>query len=287
MVHHVTCYNGFKYFWGDSFFNFTSNTEVVEFLRNMTEQRNWFDERQASWNTILDPPFAETITARGIGFTFNIIDSEDLLNLSVLSEDLVYTRNTMKVKKPYPWKATADETSGLVITIKRNRFLQGSLDNCINNNFIVHSPYQLPIETNRFNFEYGRSLDVLLSVDVVQVDEDFKRLSVDNRQCYLKDERKLLFYKIYTKSNCERECLTFVTFGDCSCVPFFFVRNKTMTVCDVPGSECAWKLYNLDYDQYQGLFKTEGICNCLPPCETVKYSFEAVATKYIGNFSQG
>ncbi len=41
------------------------------------------------------------------------------------------------------------------------------------------------------------------------------------RQCYFDGERQLKFFQIYTKANCELECLTNLTLRYCNCSAFF------------------------------------------------------------------
>lgn len=40
------------------------------------------------------------------------------------------------------------------------------------------------------------------------------------RQCFFNSERQLMFFKIYTQSNCEVECLANFTKQECGCVRF-------------------------------------------------------------------
>lgn len=44
-------------------------------------QINWFKNQTAEWNTYYTPQFAEILTTRGYGFSFNILEAEDLLNV--------------------------------------------------------------------------------------------------------------------------------------------------------------------------------------------------------------
>ena len=46
-------------------------------------QTEWFINQSAEWNTIYAPTFAEILTTRGYGFSFNILEAKDVLNLDV------------------------------------------------------------------------------------------------------------------------------------------------------------------------------------------------------------
>ena len=250
----------------------------------MTDHKLWWNERNASWNSEANALFTETLTRNGIGYTFNMLEVEDLLNFTLVSDDFKYLSPT---KKPMPWSTKADEGNGLKISMTKNRFLVKNYFNCHENRFMVHSPFELPDSTEGFDFGYGLSLEILISVNVIQTDESVRSLSLKKRKCYFENERRLKFFKSYTKSNCERECLTIVTYEKCNCVPFYYIRNKTMNVCDIPGVLCAWRYLQLDYDKYNYYYETQEICNCLSPCDSVTYNVEGFANKYAGNFSEG
>lgn len=47
-------------------------------------QTDWFKNQTAAWNTLYTPKFAEILTTRGYGFTFNILEAKDLLNVDEL-----------------------------------------------------------------------------------------------------------------------------------------------------------------------------------------------------------
>lgn len=42
----------------------------------------WFESLTASWNQKFFPEFAEVFTKTGLGYSFNMIDADDLLNLN-------------------------------------------------------------------------------------------------------------------------------------------------------------------------------------------------------------
>jgi hypothetical protein len=45
------------------------------------------------------------------------------------------------------------------------------------------------------------------------------------RQCYFAGERHLKFFKLYTKANCELECMTNLTLRYCNCSAFYMPRK--------------------------------------------------------------
>jgi hypothetical protein len=82
-------------------FIFNSNSDVADFLRNLTMQRLRFADSESFWNGKFKPQFAETLTRVGLGFSFNMIDADDLLNFNVTSRDFGYKYNDKNdVKRP-------------------------------------------------------------------------------------------------------------------------------------------------------------------------------------------
>lgn len=62
-------------------FNFTSTSDFVKMLlEEFHDERPWFKYRNAKWESIINPPFAEILTNYGFGYTFNLIDKSELLN---------------------------------------------------------------------------------------------------------------------------------------------------------------------------------------------------------------
>lgn len=126
--------------------------------------------------------------------------------------------------------------------------------------------------------------------------------SADQRNCFFDNERQLKFFKIYSKSNCEVECLTNITYKECGCVLYWMPRMPQMfrfmslnydkfilfsgfidtPICGVKQHKCyslhAYRYLNLNIasastdiiNQYDIPFK----CNCLPRCNSVTYLAE-------------
>lgn len=118
------------------------------------------------------------------------------------------------------------------------------------------------------------------------------------RNCYLKHERQLKFFKIYTKNNCEQECLSNFTVKTCGCAQFYMISelisyfwiilinnwilgDNSTRICMAIEKDC--------YDEAKLWFESEGrkSCECLPPCRSIKYSVEIkdkAIKKYFNTF---
>lgn len=95
-------------------------------------------------------------------------------------------------------------------------------------------------------------------------------------------ERQLKYFQMYTKSNCELECLSNYTMGKCGCVKFSMIRDATMPICGIPFIPC----YNtaIKEFEYQTLKRNPNHviakCNCMVGCNYVKYDFTFSETDY-------
>ena len=84
------------------------------------------------------------------------------------------------------------------------------------------------------------------------------------RNCFLYQEKKLKFFKVYTKNNCENECLADFMLSNCGCVEFFMIRNSITRICSAIEKDC--------YDVARNAFeKVRSDCGCLQLCDYVKY----------------
>jgi acid-sensing ion channel, other len=104
---------------------------------------------------------------------------------------------------------------------------------------IVHNNDEFPSYSGYhfFQVEYIPT-KVQIVPEMTLLDEDVKVMSLAKRNCYLPHERNLKYFKVYTKKNCEQECLSAMMADDCGCVPF-----------DVISKFQIWHSFDLIYDQ--------------------------------------
>ena len=113
-------------------------------------------------------------------------------------------------------------------------------------------------------YEYEYELDPYGKLST----EDFKAMSLDNRNCRLDHE---IFQKsthsIYTKANCKYDCHVNLAFETCKCVPWDFV-NKIQggKECDIFGRTCFFNVLETlahGFDQ--------NCSHCIEECDSIKY----------------
>lgn len=150
-----------------------------------------------------------------------------------------------------------------------------SFEACKSFSFQVHPSDQIinnDASTMLTTLTYGSIVDVLITPEVLYPDKSLRNLKPENRRCLFEDEGILKYFKNYTKKNCEIECVSDLTYENCGCVPFNFVRNKTMNVCDISSWKCA-----LHYKELSRNKKTS--CNCLESCKSINYHLEILQNR--------
>lgn len=158
-------------------------------------------------------------------------------------------------------------------------------DICKTAGFYVHSPNEMPLNIPYQKFTkifYGTLIEVLIKPEVVRSDESIMSMELEHRKCYSEDEVKLKYFKKYTKHNCDLEILSEMTFEKCGCVPFNYIRNKTMDVCDVWIMECLLTVQNIiDQENRESEFSR----HCLPLCNSVSYEYNIVTNRISNDFT--
>lgn len=175
----------------------------------------------------------------------------------------------------------------LKITFKRNKFIQYK-DLCQFPFINVHSPYEFPGEyddDSSSKFYYGQDLDVLITPDVIKSDDDLRLYPPEKRNCYFQGEKPLQYFKVYTRKNCEMECMVdyYLQLNETKCVPYYLIRNESTPVCQLE------KAYEVVFQQFY-FFQTDpherqrtesyiSKCGCLDTCNQIKYSINVFESK--------
>lgn len=73
---------------------------------------------------------------------------------------------------------------------------------------LLHTPGEIPRVSKQY-FRVPLRQEVVVSVkpNMITTSPGLAGYAPERRQCYFNDERNLKFFKIYTQSNCELECL--------------------------------------------------------------------------------
>lgn len=178
-------------------------------MKNETVQREWFDLSERKWNREENQKFAEIVTRDGIGFTFNLLEDFELIDLNRTSNDFRYFYDDEFPREKRPWKTGSTVNNGLTA-----KFFD-TIDwvyRCKDNSFMVHSPYELPTRADYLTIFYTTSdLEILITPEIFQAEEDLRFVPIEDRKCYFDGERKLNHFKVYTQKNCLAECFSFIS----------------------------------------------------------------------------
>jgi amiloride-sensitive sodium channel len=113
--------------------------------------------------------------------------------------------------------------------------------------FFLHPPNEIvtPFHDDG-SVEYGLSKRVTMIVSGYYTDESLRNFPPLSRGCYFDGEKSLKYFRIYTKSHCEFECLTNFTLKTCGCVKFSMPRVAGTKVCGLPDIKCyndIWRIW--------------------------------------------
>lgn len=177
-------------------------------------------------------------------------------------------------------KTSFREGNGLQITLTPNENVVSSFV-CSPLSLLVHSPYELPGSyylSDTIMFDYGFDLDVLITPRIIKTDESLRSVDPEERGCYFAGEKKLKFFKVYSRRNCEFECLSraLLKLSKRDCVPFFVVRANATEVCD----------YRYSIFSKRNTFlalRHISKCGCLDECNSIKYKVEVISHKLLND----
>uniref|UniRef100_A0A336K9E0 CSON015439 protein n=1 Tax=Culicoides sonorensis TaxID=179676 RepID=A0A336K9E0_CULSO len=245
---------------------------------------------------------SKILTRHGVCFTFNMLRKTEIFhnNINIYFEDSQinssgwnsetgYDSNSPFVKngtkEDYPYRIFTVGKK-LQAMIKKYRTTWSNGVQCLNQiRIFVHHPQDFPWEIeNSFSYEYGDKINTIAVTPelLVSSSELKQKTTPSQRNCFFENERPLKFFKQYSKSNCELECLTNITLSECGCVLFWMPHFNRSSVCGIKDYKCytkiATRLLNLNIasasfdvlNKHDIPFK----CNCLTGCNSITYIAE-------------
>lgn len=162
--------------------------------------------------------------------------------------------------------------------------------------------------TRYFNALLSEQVDIFIDPKMITTSKKLRRYKPIQRQCFFNFDRNLRFFKIYTKSNCEAECIANYTLLKCGCVKFsmprkitmikpinpnsfllkpWFLGDKNTKICGTGRAQCyrdaEKKLFGedvIDHVRKDSSKVFRATCDCLPACTSIKYSADIDRTKF-------
>jgi acid-sensing ion channel, other len=185
-------------------------------------------------------------------------------------------QNRLKVlsKDPHPLKASSREGQGLKLFLTPNKNIDQKVASSLS--FTIHSPHELPGSYDLFHyilFDYGFDFEILITPEITRTDDTLRSLVPAKRGCYFPGERKLEYFQVYSRRNCEFECYSkAVNEAEIHCVPYYAVRDNDTEVCD----------YRKDYELKRLTLMGAGRnCHCLDECDSIRYKTEIISHSLI------
>lgn len=140
-----------------------------------------------------------------------------------------YSKTPLINKESLPWYSSGDE-SELDMTfhnkdgpIHNHSNIFQPLDGLL---VFIHSPNEfLTQPSNHFYQRFYTSRDITITPEITLIADELKFWPAKKRNCLLAGEKKLKYFRIYTRNNCEDECLSKAVHETCGCVPFHLIRK--------------------------------------------------------------
>jgi hypothetical protein len=141
-------------------------------------------------------------------------------------------------------------------------------------NYLIHNPFEMFSRDSKLHQTVANhSITVYLNPVKTIIDEALEAYEPLKRGCYLKAEKPLKYFKIFTKNNCRSECLANKTLAVCGCAQFFMVRDVSTRVCGVNDMKC--------YKKVDEESENHDWCECLIECGEIEYKTERKQMEHI------
>lgn len=264
--------------------------------------------------------FQKVITDEGVCYTFNMLDQDELytdmmdkaLKFPEINEtsDWFLDKEYDSVKvKVYPRRVIGSGLqSGLTaeMKMKKTNLNPGCKRGLQGFRLSLHTPVEIPQLSKQFySVPFQKQSTFSVRPNMIYSSKDVEDYDPVSRQCYFNYEKKLKFFKTYSKSSCELECLAEQILSSCGCVKFSMPHFNSTQVCDNSKLQCIHeaemnhttrdlerkllskqlkrelKRGNIkkDDEQFKRLEKMT-LCNCLPSCTSLRYDVEISQTDF-------
>ncbi|XP_031622961.1 pickpocket protein 28-like [Contarinia nasturtii] len=192
--------------------------------------------------------FKFIMTERGPCYSFNVLNSNKITSPELLTIDgnpdegdwsmerelknLLHSNEEDEYQPKYPYHhVTLDDFDSLSLELFSSPFnwiwnYKCELPITRSLKVFLHRPDEIKEAFDRpFEVEVGKKVIVSITPNVIVTSKYLRTYSSQTRRCFFESERKLKFFNIYTKSNCEHECLANYTITECGCVIFSMPRK--------------------------------------------------------------
>lgn len=191
------------------------------------------------------------------------------------------SENLTKIPSSIKFPLKFNKSDQVILTIKLMKIQpppKREFDRGIKQSFFVHYSDFYPTFTAKsdfLSFEYGTTIDVIVTPEITRTDKNLKKLDPKVRGCYFDGEKTLHFFKKYSQKNCEIECVANITLEACGCVdidqPFKTSNDICLNISRV-NPTCTNDLLSSIY--IASNLSPEINCGCQPHCNSVNYNIK-------------
>ncbi|KAH8301008.1 hypothetical protein KR044_010587 [Drosophila immigrans] len=283
------------------------NVDYFEVLERMLPpfDRYFFYCRWLSRFNECDKYFHKTLTEEGICYTFNGLRPTQIYRENTYqyhrnaAESKNFTDSTWSLETGYDAASdvetfparvlSAGARSGIFMALQSFKqevdyACRGPVQGF---KVLLHAPDDVPQVSKQFvRIPMGREVLIAVKPNMITTSVGIAEYHPQRRQCFLSHERLLSFFKVYSESNCQLECLANFTLSKCGCVKFSMPRNLDMPVCGEEKIHCydraERELLVHEFQRVRVLNVAggeapkgaESACNCLPACTSLVYNTE-------------
>lgn len=185
------------------------------------------------------------------------------------------------------WASGVDGALKVYLVRTADETIDNSTESLNGFKILLHTPGEIPRLTQKyFRISMKKHFLVNIRPQMISTSKGLDSYEPDKRQCFLNEERKMRFFKIYTKSNCQLECLTNFTLRNCQCVHFSMPRSRDTPVCESDKWGCARdarKLFTRKMleenlkpicQKNEHNLDDDPSCKCLSSCTSIQYDTE-------------
>ncbi|KAG5683748.1 hypothetical protein PVAND_013013 [Polypedilum vanderplanki] len=139
---------------------------------------------------------------------------------------------------------------------------------------LLHSPVETPKMANfGFFIAPGQETKVVITPRISEASDLIRNVPMLQRQCVFDNENNLSYYNIYSKKNCESECISKYMQHECNCTLYYMPRRFDIEskVCSRMEASC----YESVTYRIQSTTNNDLTCShCLPACFEINYGRE-------------
>jgi amiloride-sensitive sodium channel len=244
------------------------------------------------------------LTSKGICYSHNMQGFNTLFNADVISDDFHSYKRTNIKRSPDSdhkyYNETIDDDfeevrwslekgfsvdhdlNEVPVSAERNRYTQVLATLYLNNSYNLwwgenffgyyfHLPNEIPTPFHhQHQISFNDMERIVVTARMYKADEGLRSHSPETRGCYFEGERRLRYFRSYTRAHCEFECLSNFTLRTCGCVSFAMPRDHSIKVCDDVHADCSLNATS-DFPNQKALKNFVVPCDCLRPCSDIKY----------------